>query len=138
MCIVCSQSLRLDSETKQQMSVGTFCSGTDCAILVMQSFLRSCKHILGIPDEDMPQMRHLFSCEKDPQKREFLQAFCPTMEKLYSDALEPVDMEAALVSAGFPCDDASALHPNSSSEKHRLCVSQDCIMGQRLSIEYST
>ena len=117
--------VRLDPKTKQQMSVGTFCTGTDCAIQVIQSFLDSCKRTLGIPDQDMPRMRHLFSCEKHPQNREFLEDFCPSMEKLYQDVLEPVHMEAAILSAGFPRDDASALHPNSSSEKHRLCVSQD-------------
>lgn len=46
------------------------------------------------------------------------------MKTLYSDALDPIPEGADLVSAGFPCDDASALHPRSSTGKHRLCVSE--------------
>ena len=75
----------------------------------------------------MHSLEHTFSCEKDQNKQAFLREFFPNMKRLYGDALDPDDPIAEsvdLVSAGFPCDDASALHPKSSSGKHRLCVSE--------------
>lgn len=116
--------LRLDPGTSDNMSLGTFCSGTDCAVQVFQSFLAACAASFEIPVADMPRFQHLFSCEKDQKKGEFLRRFC-NMGRLHPDALEPVGEHAAVVSAGFPCDDASALLPHSSSDKHRTCVAEE-------------
>ena len=110
------------------MTVGTFCSGTDCAIEVLKSFLKSCSATLEIPEEQMPDLTHLFSCEKDHQKQDFLKKFCPSMQSLHEDAVEPLDLQCAYLSAGFPCDDASALHPKSSSVQHRTCVSEELVL----------
>jgi len=104
--------------------VGTFCSGTDCALTVYRTFLQVAAICLNIEAHDLPVLEHTFSCEKDGNKQTFLKEFSPDMKTLYSDALDPIPEGADLVSAGFPCDDASALHPRSSTGKHRLCVSE--------------
>ena len=103
---------------------GTFCSGTDCVITVIQTFLKAAGQVLNLSDDALPALQHLFSCEKERSKQKFLQQFFPDMRAIHSDALEPIEEQAGFVSAGFPCDDASALHPQSSSKKHRLCVAE--------------
>ena len=104
------------------MTMGTFCSGTDAAVTVFETFLGSAQKVLQI-EPPFPQLDHAFSVERDEAKRQFLADFFQ-MKHLYTDALQPVKEQVSVVSAGFPCDDASALHPNSSSDAHRLCVAQ--------------
>ena len=121
------QTGRLDPDSKRLMKLGTFCSGTDCAVQVVSAFLEACGEVLQIPECDLPVLEHVFSCEKDKQKQTFLRTFC-NMTLLHEDALQPLPnghKKAHIISAGFPCDDASGLHPNSSSDQHRLCVSED-------------
>lgn len=118
-------TLLRQSEIARDWAVGSYCSGTDCALTVFQCFFSVAGRVLNICPEDMPCLRHAFSCEINENKQTFLKEFCPEMESLYKDALEEsVEESADLVTAGFPCDDASQLHPKSSSAKHRMCVSQ--------------
>lgn len=111
---------RSDADVQDLMSVGTFCSGTDCAILVLQSFLKAASKTLNIEDIEL---NHVFSCESNVAKQTFLKDFYQ-MKTLHTDACEPISDPAGIVSAGFPCDDASQLHPRSSTYAHRLCVSE--------------
>ena len=90
--------------------------------MVLETFLKASAQVLNIDTE--LTLKHVFSVEKDENKRRFLQDFF-NMEELYTDALVPVSRSVSICSAGFPCDDASALHPNSSSDAHRLCVAEE-------------
>ena len=103
--------------------MGTFCSGTDIGVVVFQDLLEAASTSLNIPEDQMPQLRHVFSCEKDPNKQNFIKDFFPGVT-VHTDATHPVSESVRVASAGFPCDDASALHPRSSSLEHRLCVSE--------------
>ena len=94
-------------------------------VAAFKALLEACSRSLNIPLEDMPNFAHAFSCEKEPSKRGFLREVCPDVENLYNDALAHEEfVSARFVSAGFPCDDASPLHPGSSSEKNRMCVAE--------------
>lgn len=105
-------------------TLGTFCSGTDCAVTCLTTLLAIAEQVLCIGHGGLPELDHVFSVEKDRAKQEFLRDFCPTMRHLYDDALQEVPEVAQIISAGFPCDDASALHPASATEKHRLCIAE--------------
>lgn len=118
------QTVPRTTHPKREWKVGTFCSGTDCAVGVYSTFLQSASVSLNLEPHELPILEHTFSCEKDLNKQTFIKEFCPGMKQLYTDALDPIPDVADIVSAGFPCDDASALHPRSASGKHRLCVSE--------------
>eukprot|EP00438_Fugacium_kawagutii_P014006 Skav204081 [mRNA] locus=scaffold3129:117954:120142:+ [translate_table: standard] len=111
----------LSAESAETFKIGTFCSGTDCAVLVLEAFLKSAIRVLNIP-ADTVSLEHMFSCEKESAKRAFLSDMFPGLQ-LHDDAITANPEDAGYTSAGFPCDDASALHPDSSSDKHRLCGS---------------
>lgn len=89
----------------------------------MKALIKAAAQSLNLNEDDLPELKHTFSCEKDPVKQKFISDLCPP-ERLFDDALGDVPVGVKWVSAGFPCDDASALHPSSSSEEHRLCVAQ--------------
>lgn len=119
---------RSDAQKGHDWSMGTFCSGTDCAVVVFRNLLEAASESLNIPADQMPEFRHVFSCEKDSNKKTFIQDFFPGV-RVHDDALDPIRESTRFVSAGFPCDDASALHPRSASQEHRLCVSQAMFFG---------
>ena len=116
-------------------SLGTFCSGTDSPILVMKAFKKFCSQRLGIDIDFI----HAFSSENTDAKQKYLLDLFPDMQALYPDVKTlgkkmaknlktGLDEEIKSVTAafgGFPCQDASGLNPNSSSEENRSCVSQD-------------
>lgn len=89
---------------------------------MFRAFKHAAEEALDI-DPEMVTFQHAFSCEKEPLKQKFIHAVCPSVP-LHPDALDPCPHSARFVSAGFPCDDASPLHPCSSSEKHRMCVAE--------------
>lgn len=123
-----------------QFSAGTFCSGTDAPILVYNAFLEAAsKEFFPQSVSATPTVNHMFSAEVEEKKRSFLQDFFD-MKFCFTDVLDiprtggnmfdckseswqkvPTVNWAA---AGFPCDDASALHPKQSTAEHRLCVAK--------------
>lgn len=115
--------VRLSPGSSTVFSAGTLCSGTDCVVMVMEKFLKAAANVFRTPEGQLPQLQHLFSCEKEPNKQRFLRDFFQ-MGSLHPDALEPIPDKAGYISAGFPCDDASALHPHSATAAHRLCVAE--------------
>lgn len=119
---------------------GTFCSGTDAPVLVYEAFMAAAADTLFAGSGcSMPTFAHSFSCEVEDEKRAFLQDFFD-MKYCFTDVLDMEKHDGRMfdvksqnwhrvpsvdwAAAGFPCDDASSLHPNQSSTKHRLCVAQ--------------
>lgn len=111
-------------QNETTLSAGTFCSGTDYVITVCKTFLAAASHSLGINEKDAPVLDHIFSCEKDSNKQNFIREFYNDVKTVHTDALEATPESVRFCSAGFPCDDASGLHPRSSSGKHRMCVAE--------------
>ena len=81
---------------------------------------------------------HKFAVERNPEKQHFLKVIFPLLPKLFEDvtvvssgagknkmaspaATASVD-EVDVFGAGFPCQDASALHSDRASSSHRSCV----------------
>ncbi|CAE7670363.1 unnamed protein product [Symbiodinium sp. CCMP2592] len=114
------------------LNLGTACSGTDCAVLVCKAFAKALNNKLGCS----LQVNHIFSCESDSNKIEYLQKmFTNTWD--YSDVQHIFANTADLASTdegetvhdqlhqghvllpfcgdlvvGFPCQDVSRLNPN--------------------------
>lgn len=117
---------------KVPLSVGTACSGTDIAVLVLHEFARYWREVLGVT---VP-IRHLFACECNPEVQKFLQEQWPDCEALVPDMVSLVDdfvptlgesgsrmvqLDAPDVFiAGFVCKARSRLNVNASSA--RGCV----------------
>ena len=122
------------SQRAGEISGATFCSGTDCPIEVWKTFLDVTEKRWGTNCS----FRHAFSCENDKGKQKFLLDMFPDMQHLFADALtvhanncvdiktgkSSVAPSATWVAAGFPCDDASGLHPKSGHHEHRTCVAE--------------
>jgi hypothetical protein len=70
---------------------GSVCSGTDAVVLCGQALIEA----LGVPSDSL---EHLFSCEKDEKKRQFLL-------DMYSDSLQHLfcDVSRLLSAAAFDC-----------------------------------
>ena len=113
---------------------GTFCSGTDCPVQIWEAFVAIVQNKYCATTS----FTHELSCENVAAKQEFLTALFPSMKCLFNDALDvaaerAVDVKTgsrqpvpktSWVAAGFPCDDASGLHPRSSTASHRMCVAE--------------
>lgn len=115
---------------KLGFSMGTLCSGTDVPVLCMQAMLSALRDVWGIEAVS----EHLFSCEKNYHKREFIKTLFPRLEHVYGDVMqmrkEKIWDHVARVRtqprrctwlvAGFPCVDVSAL--NAVRKDHRSVV----------------
>lgn len=137
---------RLDDATKADMlsappshiEIGTACSGTDVAVLAGKAFSKAWAQFSG----KLCITHHVFSCEADEKKQEFLKRMFTETEDnndmsillgntqdLVSDS-EPFDLlsEANLeglpmvsdLMVGFPCQDVSRLNP--SAEEARWII----------------
>ncbi len=116
---------------------GTFCSGTDAPVLVYKAFLNAVEQEWG--GSGYLDFEHSFSCEVDPAKRAFLKDFFQAKHS-FTNILDMETRNGQMfdettdswcdvprvnwAAAGFPCDDASGLHPKQSTTEHRLCVAQ--------------
>ena len=114
--------------------IGTFCSGTDVALLCWAGFQEALEIELGVTIS----VETSYCCESDRRKQTFLRALHPSSKVLFGDtsllrqdrAINLIDGCEREVPAshhevgGFPCDDASALNPdgNRRDSEHRSCV----------------
>ena len=133
-----SLSPRIERGGQGRLTGGSFCSGTDCGVLVWEEVLRTVERTGGIPGDTHLQFQHAFSCESDVKKQHFLQSFFPNIQLLFADALEVehgrgLDVKSGQVqeapavgwvAAGFPCLDASSYNPRAASPHNRLCVAE--------------
>lgn len=116
-----------------KFEIGTACSGTDVAVLVVKAYAKAFARKLG----RRPEVDHIFSCESDPNKQRFL-------ETMFTNTPDGSDMEALIgntsaltfprggdreifdelgqkflpplptisdLMVGFPCQDVSKLNP---------------------------
>ena len=67
--------------SRETISVGTACSGTDVAVLALRELLMKARKLFGVK----VSVRHLFSCESDPHVQDFLVEHHPGMEALVGD-----------------------------------------------------
>ena len=105
-------------------SIGTACSGSDSAVLVLEHIGRSCGW----------EFTHTFSCESDPEKQAWLREHFPQLPLLFSDICQlhagrclnvvtGLEADAPAVDifiAGFVCNSVS-------SENSRRGTHGDCI-----------
>lgn len=111
------------------------CSGTECPILVWQSWAEALKLKFG----HAPSWHHSLGCERDERKSHFIKTMFPKL-LLFCDVLELGNDEATtwpdklmqllpsdlqVLFAGFPCTSASTLNIHSSSEENRNCVENE-------------
>ena len=101
--LLCAEQKPLRQHSPQWRA-GTFCSGTDCPLLVWDALLASASEYTGSATSHAMDMGCSNGRVKDDTGRR--------VELPHTD----------LIAAGFPCDDASGLHPKSSTGEQRLCV----------------
>jgi site-specific DNA-cytosine methylase len=116
------------------MSVGTFCSGTDGAILVQKAY---CEAVLEVLHVSIP-FRHRFACECSAKKQAFIAEMFPDVELMIGNCSmlgsptttcvltgEQHDVPSVNHAlGGFPCQDASLRNPKASTQANRQCVSE--------------
>ena len=69
-------------------TVGTVCSGTDAPIFCHEALLREAAQEFNLPHlRGAAREAHAYSCEVDPEKREFLHAMFPSVE-IFTEPLE--------------------------------------------------
>ena len=122
----CREAKRLD--------FGCACSGSGCLTLCAAALQDGINELIGAQFE----CTHKFAVENNPEKQNFLKVMFPLLPKLFEDvtvvssgagmnkmaspaATASVD-EVDVFGAGFPCQDASALHSDRASSSHRSCV----------------
>lgn len=143
---ICEAIGRLDDATKADMhlaaqrcfQIGTACSGTDVAALVVKGFARAWSKISG----KHVDFNHLFSCELDDKKRDFIhKMFTGTSDACdvqlllrnsadlictdpngYYDCLSGQSIRDGIpvcsdLMVGFPCQDVSRLNPSAESAR---------------------
>jgi hypothetical protein len=121
-----------------ELSLGTFCSGTDSPVHVWLALKDALMDTFGL---DL-QLCHEFSVEINAKKQDFLLKMYPGMLRLFEDATKMKGSQSwckktrscvtipsvKTAVGGFPCQDASGLNPKSSTPENRSCVAQDsCI-----------
>jgi hypothetical protein len=116
------------------MYVGTFCSGTDGAILVQKAYCEAVLEVLGVGIS----FGHRFACESNIKKQGFVAEMFPNVERLFGncDVLGSLTADCVLSGkqeeipsvhhalGGFPCQDASLRNPKASTQANRQCVSE--------------
>ena len=118
------------------VSLGTMCSGTDSPALVLRSLLQVLDQPKEPHEQGVSKFRHLYSCEKNVKKRNFISSLFSSgevtgnIEHLFADVQSLVgsrslwdDISRASCDApgpadhtdlaiGFPCQDVSNLNNN--------------------------
>jgi len=112
------------------LRVGTMCSGTDSPVAVMKALQK-------VMDDNI-KIEHIFSCEFDPRKQEWIKDNFPSLELLFGDIKElktgkamdyktkqvvpvpPVDV----VIAGFVCKSVSL--ENNERKLYSNCINEVC------------
>ena len=114
------------------ISMVTLCSGTDSPVLALTALCEALHEERGV----RPRCDHLWSCENNVAKQDFIKAAFPSLKCLFEDATAltfprakcairggtaPVVVGNLLV-AGFPCTDVSALNPRASTQEHKNII----------------
>lgn len=122
------EALRLWLLRHANFQFGTICSGTDGPAFAFKAFAEAASEELGVN----ASMRHSFSCEVNPDKRQFIQDFCNGVEVIYDDVKFLAEDTKAFdyksqklvsvpvvgnVTFGFPCQDGSSQNPNRKQNK---------------------
>lgn len=123
------------------LSVGTMCSGSDSPILGLEALEQAVAESFADP-RLTGCMKHAFSVEANPRKREFIAALFPNVPHIFVDTMQmgaptAVDVRAPRVGqgpgrspvpgadiciAGFPCQDVSRLNESRSSSINRQTI----------------
>ena len=113
------------------LRLGTACSGSDCPAVVLRHLAAAIRQETGRCFD----VNHVFSCEKDPKKQEFIRANFPELTAVFDDVTKLSDGVAHNVVsgsadqvplcdifvAGFVCKSVSAENPN--RQEFGQCVS---------------
>lgn len=117
-----------------ELLLGSMCSGSDCPMLVGQSFQRVCRAALGVDVSARVSMQ----CEKNPAKQQFLlhmfddcagaplfadvgELGAEEAHDVRSGSMAPVG-PVHLAWIGFPCTDVSRKNPRSCTDANRRTV----------------
>ena len=117
------------------ISISTSCSGTDAPLLVWRELALALEEVIGVKIT----IKHVFSCEKDKCKRDFLTRVWPGIPRIFCDVLGLSSGSPALCHdgscklpgdcgfghahySGFPCTSASNLNPHSQTHANLNCI----------------
>ena len=121
--------LTLCAQERKPLRFGSICSGTDSIVAVLASLQK----VLG----DMVQIRHVFSCEFDAKKRQWIRDNFPDLQLLFGDvndlrngeAMNYITNEMAevpavdIVVAGFVCKSVST--ENNNRQDFSNCINEE-------------
>lgn len=123
------EAVRLALAGNRPLRIGTACSGTDSPVAVFAALGKA-----------MPSLKieHVFSCEFDPKKREWITQNFPKLPYLFGDVQDlakgrawnyATEMEVQvppvdILVAGFVCKSVSV--ENNQREKYANCIKEAC------------
>eukprot|EP00933_Yihiella_yeosuensis_P051746 TRINITY_DN49720_c0_g1_i1.p1 TRINITY_DN49720_c0_g1~~TRINITY_DN49720_c0_g1_i1.p1 ORF type:complete len:629 (-),score=63.28 TRINITY_DN49720_c0_g1_i1:168-2054(-) len=120
---------------RDNMSIGSFCSGTESPVLVFEAFARVAQRRLDI---QLGSTTHAFSAELNPKKQNFIKKLFPNGGPLFRDVNEMVNDKAWCVKSkcdltvpgamcafgGFPCQDVSSMNPKAKTTQNKSCIQE--------------
>eukprot|EP00969_Alexandrium_andersonii_P367306 15470436-Alexandrium_andersonii.AAC.1 len=125
-----AQNLRATTNSVQEITIGTACSGTDIIIKVAESIAKAWRETYDI----CFHIVHAFACEKDPEKQDNLTRQFPELSIIFNDINDLSETKATNVisgtltpvpwvfmfACGFVCKSRTRL--SSKASQNRNCI----------------